>query len=338
MTAIAAVPKEASLEDKIRNQVEFYFSDSNLPRDKFLRSKTGESGDGYVDLDIIASFKRLKSLTTDISLIRIALENSNLLELNETKTKLRRKSPLPASLSNKHKTIYVKGFPKQEEPELESVVELFSPYGVVRSVRFRRYPDTKKFKGSAFIEFETEEEAQRAAEEEFLKDKSGLELEILSKDAYFKQKKQDQQSKPYHSTESKVESSEKENETSERQEHIFQQGLILGLENIGESVTREEIKQVFSSFGEISWIDFSYGQSTGYIRFSQPNSAKEAVRCLQEREPNLGEKFPVLWVLQGDKEKEYWSKVWQLQKEKREKSLKRKATLSSKHHLKRKKF
>ncbi|GJD06371.1 Lupus La protein [Galdieria sulphuraria] len=277
MTAIAAVPKEASLEDKVRNQVEFYFSDANLPRDKFLRSKTGESGDGYVYLDIIASFKRLRSLTTDMSIIREALKNSNLVELNEDGTKLRRKSALPCSISNKRKTIYVKGFPQQKEPELESVVELFAPYGVVCSVRFRRYPDTKKFKGSAFIEFETEEAAQRAAEEEFLKDKSGSELAILSKDEYFKRKKQEQPSKANHSTEeSKADSSENENKTSQPEESSFQQGLILGLENIGESVTREEIKQVFSSFGEISWVDFSRGQSTGYIRFAQPNSAKEA--------------------------------------------------------------
>lgn len=338
MTAVAAAPKDASLEDKIRNQIEFYFSDSNLPRDKFLRSKTGEAGDGYVDLDIVASFKRLRSLTTDVSLIRAALKNSQLVELNEDETKLRRKSPLPGSISSKRKTIYVKGFPKESEPELESVVELFSPYGVVRSVRFRRYPDTKKFKGSVFIEFESEEEAQRAAEEEFLKDKSGLELEILSKDEYYKRKKLKQSTTTDHTVESKLDSSENEKETLQPEEPSFQQGLILGLSDIGENVTREEIKEIFSSFGEISWIDFSRGQSCGYIRFAQPNSANEAVRSLKEQQESFGGKFPVLWVLQGVEEKEYWSKVWQLQKEKRDKSLKRKRTTSSHNHFKKKKF
>ncbi|KAK4525773.1 hypothetical protein GAYE_SCF16G3682 [Galdieria yellowstonensis] len=338
MAAIAAAPKDASLEDKIKNQVEFYFSDSNLPRDKFLRSQTGEAGDGYVNLDIVANFKRLKSLTTDLSVIRTALKTSQLVELNEDKTKLRRKYPLPPSISNKRKTIYVKGFPTEEEPQLESVVELFSPYGVVRSVRFRRYPDTKKFKGSAFIEFETEEQAQRAAEEEFLKDQSGAELEVLTKDEYFKRKKQREQSTTAsRGAQEEVDSSEKENIASQSKEASFQRGLILGLKNIGENVTREEIKQVFSSFGEISWIDFSRGQSTGYIRFSQPNSAKEAVRALQEK-PDLKDKFAELWVLYGDEEKEYWSKVVQLQKEKREKSSKRKKNFQRQSKSKRRKI
>lgn len=35
-----------SLENKIIKQVEFYFSDSNLPRDKFLRSLVANHPEG----------------------------------------------------------------------------------------------------------------------------------------------------------------------------------------------------------------------------------------------------------------------------------------------------
>ena len=44
-------------------QVEFYFSEENLPNDKFLLKKL--DGDQTVTLDTIMSFKRIKKLSAD---------------------------------------------------------------------------------------------------------------------------------------------------------------------------------------------------------------------------------------------------------------------------------
>ncbi|ONK79230.1 uncharacterized protein A4U43_C01F4250 [Asparagus officinalis] len=56
----------ASLDEntaaKVLRQVEFYFSDSNLPRDKFLKQKVEESEDGLVSLWLICSFARMRTL------------------------------------------------------------------------------------------------------------------------------------------------------------------------------------------------------------------------------------------------------------------------------------
>jgi len=40
------------MADKIKAQLQFYFSDSNYPRDKFLRAKAAE-GDGCASLPLI---------------------------------------------------------------------------------------------------------------------------------------------------------------------------------------------------------------------------------------------------------------------------------------------
>ena len=54
-----ALPIADDPKTKIRQQVEFYFSDSNLLKDKFLLGKLEESGDDRtVPLGLIASFKR----------------------------------------------------------------------------------------------------------------------------------------------------------------------------------------------------------------------------------------------------------------------------------------
>jgi hypothetical protein len=46
-----------------RRQIEYYFSDSNFRRDKFLRAKANEDADGYVALTVLLTFNRVKALT-----------------------------------------------------------------------------------------------------------------------------------------------------------------------------------------------------------------------------------------------------------------------------------
>lgn len=49
---------QGDLEDKIRKQIEFYFGDSNLHKDRFMSQKIAENPDGYVDLSVIMSFNK----------------------------------------------------------------------------------------------------------------------------------------------------------------------------------------------------------------------------------------------------------------------------------------
>lgn len=69
------------LRAKILTQVEYYFSDSNLDHDNFLKSLMDEHG--WVPISKVADFNRLKKMTTDIQLIVEALANSSLLEVQD---------------------------------------------------------------------------------------------------------------------------------------------------------------------------------------------------------------------------------------------------------------
>ncbi|KAG0487335.1 hypothetical protein HPP92_009430 [Vanilla planifolia] len=42
--------------------VEYYFSDENLPNDKFLLKQMRKDKEGYVPIAIISSFRKMKSL------------------------------------------------------------------------------------------------------------------------------------------------------------------------------------------------------------------------------------------------------------------------------------
>lgn len=147
----------------VKKQVDFWFGDVNLHKDRFLRRLIEESRDGYVDISVLTSFNRMKNLTTDCKLIARAIKNSSVVEVNLEGSKVRRQRPIgedPKDVDNR--TVYVELLPKKVTHDwLERV---FTKCGNVVYVSVPRYKTTGHSKGFAFIEFETEEEAQKAIE------------------------------------------------------------------------------------------------------------------------------------------------------------------------------
>ncbi|KAI8989293.1 hypothetical protein BDB01DRAFT_739611 [Pilobolus umbonatus] len=76
-----------TLKMYIMQQIEYYFSIDNLCRDLYLRQQM--DSDGFVNLSFIANFNRVKGLTTDLSLIHEALENSSIVEVKGDKLRKR---------------------------------------------------------------------------------------------------------------------------------------------------------------------------------------------------------------------------------------------------------
>ncbi len=75
--------------EKIVQQVEFYFSDANITKDKFLLKHVKRNKEGFVSLKLISSFKRVKHLTKDWRQVAAAIERkSDKLEVNDVKTKV----------------------------------------------------------------------------------------------------------------------------------------------------------------------------------------------------------------------------------------------------------
>ena len=58
----AAGGMSAATADKVVRQIEFYFSDSNLPRDRFMLERVHENPEGYVDIGLIATFARMRDI------------------------------------------------------------------------------------------------------------------------------------------------------------------------------------------------------------------------------------------------------------------------------------
>jgi len=67
------------IAETISTQLSYYFSLDNLLKDTFLRSHMDSQG--FVALSLLANFSRMKSLTTDVELIKFVCSNSPELEL-----------------------------------------------------------------------------------------------------------------------------------------------------------------------------------------------------------------------------------------------------------------
>jgi hypothetical protein len=92
----ASAYKQAMLKEKqrgiissLRKQIEYYFGDKNYPRDQFMHDNA--DSDGYISLDLMLTFNRIKALTKETQKLIEAVANSKVAELSECKTKIRRK-------------------------------------------------------------------------------------------------------------------------------------------------------------------------------------------------------------------------------------------------------
>lgn len=101
-------------DEKVRKQVEFYFSDSNLQTDKFLW-KIYESNDGWVELKTILTFGRMRQYRPEDKVIS-ALKELKKLVLSANNDMIRRKDPIKdfneVKNTRKRNTIHIEGFPK----------------------------------------------------------------------------------------------------------------------------------------------------------------------------------------------------------------------------------
>jgi len=123
---------DSELSQKIITQVEYYFSDENLAKDSFLMQRINRDKRGYVDLKLIASFKKMKKLTQDIDVIATALRNSKKLEVNKGGTMVRRTASLPVT---KEEAAALKTVVAVNISETSNLAEQFGSCGTVSRVR-----------------------------------------------------------------------------------------------------------------------------------------------------------------------------------------------------------
>ncbi|KAK7498554.1 hypothetical protein BaRGS_00010214 [Batillaria attramentaria] len=148
----------------VKKQMEFYFGDANINKDRFMKQFVDSSPDGYLPISLFLTFHKIQKLTDSQDVIARALQKSDLLKVSEDRTKVCRTRPVHYMTQEEvdARTVYVEGLPKHADHDWVS--SQFASCGRVAYVSLPRYRQTGDIKGFAFVEFETPEEAAKAVE------------------------------------------------------------------------------------------------------------------------------------------------------------------------------
>ncbi|XP_027196072.2 lupus La protein homolog [Dermatophagoides pteronyssinus] len=261
-------------EQKIIDQVEYYFSDINLRHDKFMKYQLRENN-GWFPLDKLMTFNKLKALSTDKNVILDALKKSpnGLIELSECETKLKRIKPLPEFTPEYTKqlnlrTLHLKGFPK--DSTFEQLKTFCSQYGEIDSIEMRRRDGN--FKGCIMVVFKDQATADKVLAIDGLK-YNDIELLKENKERYFERKRLFLESIR----------NKKKNKKSTEEGIIKTEGAIMKITDLSTETKYIQIKNELSKHSKVAFVTAIGESRQCMVRFDEKNGAKRALKALREQ-------------------------------------------------------
>lgn len=323
----------SDLDNKIIKQVEYYFGDINLVRDKFMQEQI-KVDDGWIPLETMLKFNRLANLTKESEVIVSALKKSQtgLMEVSEDGTKIRRSPSVPLPEINENsrqeltnRTVYCKGFPL--DSKLDELIEYFNQYTGVINVVMRNYNDkatkTWKFKGSVFVNFKTVEDGAEFLKLESVKYNDTELLKMWMKD-YAESKRKERLEERQKRSQNKSAKNNEDAPEEEEQNHGFPKGTVIQLSGfkVDEPIKRELVKEAIEGLGiSVAYIEYEMGDETAWVRLENKDTAKELMKKVEEEcnshlVVNEDNKLSIR-VVDGDEEEQFLCKAKMDQKARR---------------------
>ncbi|XP_022654652.1 la-related protein 6A-like isoform X2 [Varroa jacobsoni] len=147
------------VREDLKQQMEFYFCDANLRKDRFMTELVSKAKDGWVEVSTFLKFNKIKTLLEEKGLeigeVIKAVNGSELLEVSDDFKSIRRDfvtHPIKTKSQQMVNdcTIYVQGLP--QIASVDWLREVFSEFGYVEYVSLPRAPNGRH-KGFGFVEF-----------------------------------------------------------------------------------------------------------------------------------------------------------------------------------------
>jgi La-related protein 7 len=162
-------------------QVEFYFSDVNLATTEHLMRIITKDSEGFVPMSVVSSFRKIRELVYDRSLLAAVLRTSSELVISDDDKKVRRVQPFTEADAEEVQSRIVVADNLPDDHRYQALMKIFSAVGSVKSIR-TCYPQgtdgvgpgtskTSKIemlfanKLHTFIEYGTVEDAEKAVTE-----------------------------------------------------------------------------------------------------------------------------------------------------------------------------
>jgi lupus La protein len=245
--------------------------------------------EGFVPLSTLLTFNRLKSLTTDESVVAEALRLSKeLLEVHQDGTRVRRKTQIQPRPQQVLRTIYVEGIPKSNNA-MDEVQKRFAQFGNVEYVKILNSTNddgAKEMNGNAWIEF-TEVDAAKNATEADVK-LGDVELKITLKrdrldqlktaepkedkerwghDGYVRQQRDFQL---HYLPKTEQPERRRDNRAREGKKEVGKiADALVYITSLDPKTSREDIRDFFNEHGVVEWIAFKREEPDAYILFRE---------------------------------------------------------------------
>jgi len=216
---------ESDDPEEIRSQVEFYFSSANLAIDHHMFVETGGPKNNPVSIHHICSFSRMRRFKPYSAVVAALRDSKDLVVVDDGEFSkpgseaIKRKEPIvvpsedgdsekppttedlfyrlkKASSNNMATSVYAKGFGTEEESGQIALEKFFRPYGAVQ-VRMRR-EDDGTWKGSVFVEFDSEDSQKQFLALDPKPKFKDNELTVMGKQEYIEMKCAEKGIKPEH--------------------------------------------------------------------------------------------------------------------------------------------
>lgn len=327
------------LIEAIRKQVEFYFGDPNLSRDRFLQGLITKHDKGYVDLKVLMGFKKIQFFfsTSNIqgfeerlTTLRAAIKSSPLLKMCKRQLMVKRAVPFQAEKlkapevqkETDEKVIYVENLPSNCTQE--ALAEIFKAHGTIlyislpkTTVKSEGTPGRQsKCKGYAFIEFVDTACAQSALSvnnsipERFING-GGREplqpLSVISKKRWNELKQQFKalSKRPPNTSQMDLEEVNGVPSTSG-----LKVGTVLRVKGIpADGFTKNDFKVfLLAQTDKFEYVDYQPGKPEAFIRFASPESCTQFKDAIKSSISIRSYVFPVESV-SPQEEAEYFKKV-----------------------------
>lgn len=306
----------SDVQVKVLRQVEYYFSDDSFPFDEYLKGKC--DADGYVKLEVVMAFAKMKSYTTDVEVVKGALAQSDAVVVHEDGTSLKRLYPTPDVDPEKAQTVHVAGFSTMPtaEPMERNIAESMKKYGKVAKVRALRNlaQDSRMLDGSAFVTFK-EAKSVAAAVACTGAVIGGRKIVIHSLDDWFQRqsKKRDAMKKKKEQKEEDKKNGVVRSCNTERKPQEVVLGCVLkfdALDTCTEDCSREALRAACEVDDiKVRYVEFERGQATGFVRLDGAKAKELYDKLATDGKTKLaGADVPVS-VLEGDDEQSYWARA-----------------------------
>ena len=320
---------DSTLLSSIKQQIEFYFDDSNFRKDAFLRTAAKEDPEGFVPISVLLTFNKLNKLTKDENIIKDAIKSSDIVVINDDGKSIKRAKPLPEDDNTKVRTLYVKGYPIDDaDVTIDSVSQQFSEYGKVLMVRFRKDLSTKKFKGSCFVEYDNEESVKKAVAiandggkmnlsykeqpfacvmtlVEWVEKKHAKKLRLA-----VERKKREREGGDKEGSNKKQKTDNAEEKKIVEKKVEYTKGLLIKVTNIPEETDIYKVKDKMKEFGDIKFVDKDDKATFAFVRTANTDTTDAIIKAVEGGITLEGDSNKLEAVLiDGDEEEQYWTKI-----------------------------